>query len=77
MSHDSAGPVGPVYDDDGVLLTQSGIGEQAWALYHTDPAAFRRAVKDYFALGYPGWTARKVSYKQRIVWIRDDRGRTV
>ena len=66
-----------MYDDDGTLLTQSGIGERIWALYETDPAAFRREVKAYFALGYPGWTARKVSYKQRIIWIRDDRGRTI
>jgi hypothetical protein len=69
--------IGPVYDDDGVLLTQSGVGERIWALYHTDPAAFRREVKAYFALGYPGWTVRKVSYKSRIIWIRDDRERRI
>lgn len=63
------------YDEYGVPLTRSGVGERIWALYHPDPAAFKREVTAYFARGYPGWAVVKANYKQRIIWIRDDRGR--
>jgi len=68
--------IDPIYDEFGVPLTRSGVSERIWALYNDNPEAFKREVTAYFALGYPGWTVRKANYKQRIIWLRDDRGRT-
>lgn len=64
----------PLYDDYGVPLTRSGVGERMWDLYNSDQEAFKREVRDYFTLGYPGWTVVKANYQQRIIWLRDDRG---
>lgn len=65
----------PFYDEYGVPLTRSNVAERIWSLYNTDQAAFKRKVRDYFALGYPGWSVVKANYQQRIIWIRDDRRR--
>ncbi|GBG09481.1 hypothetical protein PAT3040_04127 [Paenibacillus agaridevorans] len=66
-----------MYDEFGVPLCQSGVGERIWALYHADPKEFKREVREYFERGYPGWTVVKTNYARRIIWIRDDRGRTL
>lgn len=69
--------VDPLYDEYGIPLTQSNVGDRIWDLYHSDPEAFKREVRDYFARGYPGFTVVKASYKQRVIWLRDDGGRVV
>ncbi|WP_020621100.1 hypothetical protein [Paenibacillus daejeonensis] len=66
----------PIYDEFGVPLTRSGVGERIWALFHDDPEAFKREIRAYFERGYPGWTVRKANYEQRIIWLRDDRSRS-
>ncbi|KZS45733.1 hypothetical protein AWU65_07305 [Paenibacillus glucanolyticus] len=58
---------------DNKPLMRSMMGEQIWKLMRTDPEAFKRETRDYFARGYPGWTVTKVKYP--IVFLRDDRGR--
>ncbi|GIQ67418.1 hypothetical protein DUZ99_02205 [Xylanibacillus composti] len=65
----------PLYDDYGVPLMQSMVGERIWSLYKSDPAAFKREVKAYFARGMAGWTVVKASYQHRTIWLRDDRRR--
>lgn len=63
----------PRYDEFGVPLCRSGVGERIWSLYKTDIDTFKREVKAYFALGMPGWTVVKADYRNRIIWLRDDR----
>ncbi|UUZ93196.1 hypothetical protein LJK87_49885 [Paenibacillus sp. P25] len=63
-------------DEFGNLLCQSGVGERIWRLYNVDQEAFKREIRAYFARGMPGWTPVKISYKQRIVWLRDDRNKS-
>jgi len=65
------------YDDYGVPLCRSNVGESIWSLYQSSPAAFKQAVKAYFELGMPNWTAVSINFKQRVIWLRDDRGRNV
>lgn len=60
-------------DKDGRVLCQSGVGKQIWALYETDKEAFQREVLAYFAIAFPGWKVVRADYKNRIIWIRDDR----
>jgi|GEM_PF-2497755 hypothetical protein len=67
----------PLYDEYGAPLCRSGVSERIWALYHENPKEFKREVRDYFALGYPGWTVVKANYQYRIIWLRDDRRRTI
>lgn len=67
----------PIYDDLGISLTQSGVGERIWALYKTDPAAFKREVAEYFALAYPGMKPVKASFNERIIWLKDERRRSL
>lgn len=64
-------------DEHSNILCQSGVGERIWALYHTDRQAFREEVIRYFQRGMPGWTPSKINYERRIIWLRDDRGRTI
>lgn len=61
-------------DEFGRPLLQSGVGERIWRLKDTDPDAFRREVREYFARGLPGWTV--VRAKHPIIFLRDDRRRT-
>jgi hypothetical protein len=58
-------------DLTGKPLLRSMIGPRIWALFDTDPAAFKREVVAYFARGYPGWTVVKVV--EPIIYLRDDR----
>ncbi|MBJ6360833.1 hypothetical protein ACFOQM_05910 [Paenibacillus sp. GCM10012307] len=67
----------PLYDEYGVPLCRSGVGERIWAFYHSDPERFKAESRAYFALGMPGWTVVKANYQHRIIWLRDDRRRTV
>lgn len=59
--------------DNGKPLTQSGVSERLWAIAGDDMDEFERRVKDYFALGYPGFTVEKYDFERRIIWLRDDR----
>jgi hypothetical protein len=54
-------------------MLQSCISEQVWHLMNTNPAEFKRRVKDYFARGYPGWTVTTVNYPTRTIYLKDDR----
>jgi hypothetical protein len=65
------------YDAFGTPLCRSGVSERIWSLYHSDQEAFKREVRDYFALGYPGWTVKAASYKERVIWLQDDRRRSL
>jgi len=65
------------YDEYGVSLCHSNVGERIWSLYHADPDKFKSEVQAYFEKGMPGWTVRRANYEQRIIWLRDDRGRIV
>jgi len=67
----------PIYDEFGKPLTRSGVSEELWMLYHTDQEKFKREVQAYFSLGYPDYTVVKASYKDRTIWLRDDRGRSL
>ncbi|MFD2116376.1 hypothetical protein ACFSTH_08175 [Paenibacillus yanchengensis] len=67
----------PIYDDYGVPLCRSGVSERIWGLYHQDLELFKQEVRKYFERGYPGWTVVRVNYKHRIIWLRDDRRRSV
>ena len=58
-------------------LLKSGISEAVWQLMLTDEEEFKRRVKAYFALGYPGFTVAKASYSTRTIYLRDDRRRTL
>ena len=66
----------PAYDDYGYPLCQSGVAEHVWELYSTDLETFKRRVYKHFSLGMPGWTPVRVNYKDRIIWLRDDRGQS-
>lgn len=59
--------------DSGKPLTQSGIADHVWQLAGEDFDEFERRVKDYFALGYPGFSVAEYDFDRRIVWLRDDR----
>ncbi len=61
--------------NDEVLL-QSGICSRVWQLFQVDPPKFKKEVKEYFELGYPGWTVVKVNYAKRRIYLRDDRHKT-
>lgn len=65
------------YDDYGVPLCRSNVGESIWSLYQSSPASFKKAVKEYFELRMPNWTVVSVNFHQRVIWLRDDRGRNV
>lgn len=52
-------------------LMKSMISERIWQLYQTDPDAFRAAVREHFARGYPGWTVVRAKYP--FIYLRDDR----
>ncbi|MCM3699229.1 hypothetical protein [Paenibacillus macerans] len=58
-------------DEFGRPLLQSMMGDRIWRLMRADREAFMRETRDYFALGYPGWTVIRVKYP--IVYLRDDR----
>lgn len=63
------------YDEYGVPLCQSNVGECIWLLYHSNLAEFKREVRDYYERGMPGWTVVSVNFRQRVIWLRDDRRR--
>ncbi|MEK3722275.1 MULTISPECIES: hypothetical protein [Paenibacillus] len=67
----------PIYDDYGIPLCESHVGNRIWELYNLEQEAFKREVRAYFALGMPGFTPIKISHKQRIIWLRDDRRQRV
>jgi hypothetical protein len=67
----------PRYDEFGVPLCRSGVSERIWAFYPDKPEDFKREVREYFALGYPGWTVKAASFQERIIWLQDDRRRTI
>ncbi|OPA76984.1 hypothetical protein BVG16_16480 [Paenibacillus selenitireducens] len=54
-------------------LLKSGVSERIWNLQNTNPEAFKREVKAFFALGYPGWTV--VRAKHPHIYLRDDRNK--
>lgn len=54
-------------------LMRSMMGDRIWRLMQSDPEAFKRETRAYFARGYPGWTVVRVIYP--IVFLRDDRRR--
>lgn len=58
-------------DNFGVPMTRTLIANNYWEL--TDQKEFERRVKEYFALGYPGWSIEKVDREAMIVWIKDNR----
>ncbi|WP_059044006.1 hypothetical protein [Paenibacillus rubinfantis] len=57
-------------DDQGKML-QSMMCDRIWRLMKSDPEAFQRETRAYFARAYPGWTVVRVKYP--IVYLRDDR----
>lgn len=67
----------PQYDEYGFPLCRSNVGERIWSLYHIDSERFKSEVKAYFERGMPGWTVRKANYEYRIIWLRDDRRRSI
>ncbi|WP_340398074.1 hypothetical protein NST50_15305 [Paenibacillus sp. FSL E2-0202] len=52
-------------------MMQSMMGERIWKLMKVDHEEFKRETKAYFALGYPGFTVKRVKYP--IVYLQDDR----
>lgn len=54
-------------------LLKSMVSERIWSLMDTDPDAFRAAVQEHFARGYPGWTVVRAKYP--FIYLRDDRER--
>jgi len=60
-------------DEFGRPLLRSGVSERIWKLRHTDPEAFKREVREYFARAYPGWTVVRAKYPD--IFLRDDRDR--
>lgn len=58
-------------DEFGRPLTRSFISREFWDI--KDQVEFRRRVRDYFALGYPGWSVEKIDRESKIVWIKDNR----
>ena len=56
----------------GKPFLRSMIGNRIWALFDSDPAAFKREVREYFARGYPGWTVVRAKYP--YIFLRDNRG---
>ncbi|RJX40903.1 hypothetical protein D3P09_02465 [Paenibacillus pinisoli] len=67
----------PIFDEFGIQLCRSGISERIWAFFHSDPRQFKQEVTQYFELGYPGWLVVSANYQHRIIWLRDDRGRSM
>jgi hypothetical protein len=65
------------YDEYGVPLCRSNVGEHIWALYHSKPVEFKRKVLVHYERGMSGWTVDSVNYKHRTIWLKDDRGRNV
>lgn len=57
--------------DDQKNLLQSMMGNRIWRLMKSDPEAFQRETKAYFARAYPGWTVVRAKYP--IIYLRDDR----
>lgn len=53
-------------------LLRSMIGDRIWRLMESDPAEFKREVREYFERGYPGFTVVRAKYP--IIYLRDDRG---
>lgn len=58
---------------NGKPLTQSGVSDRIWALVGEDLEEFKREVRRYMALAYPGFTPVNYNFERRIVWLRDDR----
>ncbi|MEK4880176.1 MULTISPECIES: hypothetical protein [Paenibacillus] len=52
-------------------MMQSMMGERIWKLMKVDQEEFKRETKAFFALGYPGFTVKRVKYP--IVYLQDDR----
>jgi hypothetical protein len=63
----------PQYDEHGKPLLRSTMDGGVWEIYHSDPFEFKRKVKAYYALGYPGWTVVKANFELKAIWLRDDR----
>ncbi|MCP3807162.1 hypothetical protein NLX78_07935 [Paenibacillus sp. Lou8.1] len=59
----------------GKPLLRSMIGEHIWRIKESDPEAFKREVREYFARGYPGWTTIRAKYP--YIFLRDDREQSV
>ncbi|RED34699.1 hypothetical protein [Paenibacillus sp. VMFN-D1] len=57
------------------VLLRSMMGMGIWRLMQSDPEAFKRETRAYFARAYPGWTVVKVKYP--MVYLRDDRNKQV
>lgn len=55
------------------VLCRFFVSREIWALLDTDPAAFKRRVKDYVALCMPHYEVVKASPKERIIWLRRKR----
>lgn len=69
MPFDQGIPIGLV--QDGKPPMKSLIGRRIMALLETDPEAFEREAKAYFALGYPGFTI--VRFENPLFYLQDDR----
>ena len=54
-------------------LMKSSVSDRIWELYKTDPEAFKKAVTEYFALGYPGFKVVRADPNERLIYLRDER----
>lgn len=56
----------------GEWIWKSMISERLWALRTVDEAAFKKAVRAYYAIAHPGFRVVRAAYP--FIYIQDERG---
>lgn len=56
----------------GERIWKSMISERLWALRTVDEAAFKKAVRAYYAIAHPGFRVVRAAYP--FIYIQDERG---
>lgn len=59
--------------DDGYIYCQSGVSNEIWALFRSDPPQFQDRVRKHISGLLPGYAVRKADPQKKIIWSRRPR----